>query len=323
MKKIIVTGGAGYIGSHVCKLLKSSGYDPITIDNLSNGNISAVKWGKFYECDILDTDKLSIIIKEVAPFAIMHFAALAYIEDSILKPEIYYKNNVYGTWSLLQSMINNNIDKIIFSSTCAIYGSPLYIPIDEKHTKNPINPYGKTKYVVEQMLDDYFTARGINSVSLRYFNACGADLDNEIGETHSPEPHLIPNIIKAAYNNSVIGINGNNYETKDGTCVRDYIHVTDLANAHIKALKYLKLNDGSFKFNLGSEKGYSILEIIEYVENIIGKKINKKIMPRRIGDPPNLIANTALAKAELKWSPDLSDLHTIIETAASWYKKNN
>ena len=185
MKKIIVTGGAGYIGSHVCKLLKSSGYDPITIDNLSNGNISAVKWGKFYECDILDTDKLSIIIKEVAPFAIMHFAALAYIEDSILKPEIYYKNNVYGTWSLLQSMINNNIDKIIFSSTCAIYGSPLYIPIDEKHTKNPINPYGKTKYVVEQMLDDYFTARGINSVSLRYFNACGADLDNEIGETHS------------------------------------------------------------------------------------------------------------------------------------------
>lgn len=322
-KKVLVTGGAGYIGSHTCKLLSQSGFEPIVYDNLSRGNEWAVKWGPLEIGDILDTENLSRVIKKYEPIAVMHFAAFAYVGESVTNPMIYYKNNVAGTISILEAMIENDLRKFIFSSTCATYGDPKEIPITETHPQNPINPYGRSKLMIERILKDYSDAGEIDYVSLRYFNAAGADLDTEIGENHDPEPHLIPLILfNALGKRKNIKIFGTDYPTPDGTCIRDYIHILDLGSAHLKAMNYL-LDDGkSIALNLGNKKGYSIKEVIDAVEKVTEKKITVVEDERREGDPSELVGDYSLAQSTIGWSPEYS-MDEIIESAWNWHKKDN
>jgi UDP-glucose-4-epimerase GalE len=320
IKNCIVTGGAGYVGSHCCKELAKAGYNPITVDNLHRGYEEVVKWGPFCECDVLDTDKIVSIFHKYKPEAVFHFAGLTYVGESVEKPELYYRTNTAGTLSLLNAMVKCGCDMIIFSSTAATYGSPQYVPIDEKHPQLPINPYGRSKLFVEQIMEDFSYAYGIKYASLRYFNASGADPDCETGELHEPETHLIPLIIAAALGQKdCIKIFGRDYDTKDGTAIRDYIHVTDLASAHISSLK--KLSDGTqnLKLNLGTGVGYSVLEVIRTVEKISGKIIKSIDAPRRPGDPPILVAKSDSAQRTLKWETAFSSLDKIVETALKWY----
>ena len=325
-KNVLVTGGAGYIGSHTCKALAQAGYQPITYDNLSMGHEWAVKWGPLEIGDILDQQKLSSVIEKYHPSAILHFAALAYVGESVNQPARYWNNNVAGSFSLIQAAIANGIDKFIFSSTCAIYGEPNQTPIIESFLKQPVNPYGTTKLVVEAMLKDFAAEKQItsslNSVSLRYFNAAGADPDSEIGEDHDPETHLIPLVLKSAMDAThPLTVFGGDYPTKDGSCIRDYIHVCDLAQAHVKALQYLDNQQGAFGFNLGNDKGYSVLDIIQAAEKITGKSINYTIGKRREGDPPELVSDSALAAQALNWTALCSDIDNIIESAWKWMHK--
>ena len=322
-KNVIVTGGAGYIGSHACKALSRSGFTPITFDNLSRGHEWAVKWGPLEKGDILDEDRLDEVFSKYTPCAVMHFAALAYVGESVTNPLKYYRNNVTGTHNLLNRMITNGIDKFIFSSTCAIYGNPEVIPINEEHVKNPINPYGNTKATVEAMLADLSQTNLLSYISLRYFNAAGADPDSEIGECHEPETHLIPLVLEAAASiRSHVEVYGNDYDTPDGTCIRDYIHATDLADAHIRALEYL-LDGGSSNFyNLGTENGYSVNEIIENAKQVSGKVINVRVISRRPGDPPVLIADSSKIKQKLGWTLKYSDINLIMSSAWQWQTKN-
>jgi UDP-arabinose 4-epimerase len=321
-RNVLVTGGAGYIGSHACKALSRSGFTPITFDNLSKGHEWAVKWGPLEKGDILDSSRLAEIFKQYQPCAIMHFAALAYVGESVADPLQYYRNNVIGSYNLLECMLSHGVNKFILSSTCAVYGNPLQLPLRETHIKNPVNPYGNTKAVVETMLEDLSSVEKLSFVSLRYFNAAGADPDGETGEQHEPETHLIPLVLEAAAGaRPHIEIFGNDYDTRDGTCIRDYIHVTDLADAHIKALEYLLNDGGSDYYNLGTETGYSVNEIISHAKKITGKNIITKVTLRRHGDPPSLIADSTKARQQLGWVLNYSDLDSILTTAWKWQEK--
>lgn len=322
-KKILVTGGAGYIGSQTCKTLKSQGYIPVVYDNLSRGHDWAIKWGPFVKGNISETERLVRTMNEHQVDAVIHFAAYAYVGESVIHPEMYFENNVGGTLSLLRAMQRSKVDKIVFSSTCATYGIPSTLPITEDHPQNPINPYGESKVMVEKMLRDCAKAWGLKSIALRYFNAAGGDLDGEIGETHDPETHLIPLVIQAGLKDSTIQIFGNDYETNDGTCVRDYVHVQDLAHAHCRALERLQNREASLEvFNLGTGRGYSVLEVIEKTSALLGKKIKKEFGPRRPGDPAVLVADPTKAEKILQWKAQHSDLGTLLKSALRWSQKS-
>jgi len=322
MKRILVTGGAGYIGSHACKLLADSGYLPICFDNLSRGHREAVKWGPLVVDDLLDRSALSRLMSEHQPDAVMHFAALAYVGESVVKPADYYENNVQGTLNLLQAMRQAEIKKLVFSSTCAVYGNPQYLPLDEAHPCRPINPYGSTKRIIEQMLVEFHRAYGLASVSLRYFNAAGADPEGLIGEKHDPETHLIPLAMDAASGQRPsLDIFGGDYATEDGTCVRDYVHVNDLASAHIAALKRLDHHNVAEIYNLGTGQGYSVQQIIDAVEQVAGQTVQTRTVSRRNGDPASLVASATQANSTLGWVPKHSDLRTLIDHAWRWHRQ--
>jgi UDP-arabinose 4-epimerase len=316
--KIIVTGGAGYIGSHVCKALAGRGFEPIVFDNLSRGNRWAVKWGPLELGDIADSARLRTVLEKYRPAAMMHFAAYAYVGESVENPLLYYRNNVAGTASLLQTLLDFQAMPFVFSSTCSTYGIPETIPIPEGHPQRPINPYGFSKLVVERMLADLDAAGSLRSVSLRYFNAAGADPDGEIGEAHDPETHLIPLVLRAARDGNPVAVFGDDYDTADGTCVRDYIHVLDIAEAHVRALEYLLGEGASCALNLANARGYSVKEVIETAERVCGKSIQAKMMPRRAGDPAVLVGSLERARAILGWEPARSDLEIQIRDAWNW-----
>jgi len=321
MENILVTGGAGYIGSHTCKALAMAGYYPIAYDNMVYGNPWAVKWGPLEEGDINDRERLDIVIEKYNPSAVLHFAAFAYVGESICHPRKYFRNNVTGSMTLFEAMCDHGIQNIVFSSSCATYGTPEITPISENHVQKPINPYGASKLMVERILNDFHYAYNINHVSLRYFNAAGADSDGEIGEFHVPETHLIPLVLETALKKHPhISIYGNDYDTPDGTCVRDYIHVEDLAQAHVAALTFLKNDKRSESFNLGTGKGFSVKEIIKEAERLTGKEIPFVICDKRRGDPAKLIAVANKAKQAFEWVPRQSNLENIIKTAWNWYK---
>jgi len=322
MKTILVTGGAGYIGSHACKVLHENGYMPVSYDNMVYGHESAVKWGPLEKGDINNRQRLDQVIEKYSPSAVMHFAAYAYVGESVENPGKYYGNNVSGTITLLEALRDHKINKFIFSSTCATYGIPQEIPITEKHSQNPINPYGASKMMIERILKDFDVVHQIRSISLRYFNAAGADLDSEIGENHDPETHLIPLILDVATGKrSHITVFGDDYDTKDGTCVRDYIHVTDLADAHMCALTALENGSMTTAYNLGNGKGFSVKEVIDVVRKVTGVDIDVEIGSKRAGDPAYLVGDSANIKRDLKWSPKFIELEEIIQTAWNWHKK--
>lgn len=320
VERILVTGGAGYIGSHTAKLLKAAGFEPVVYDNLVSGNRVSVRWGPFVHGDILDTSHLAQTLARYEPAAVIHFAASAYVGESVEDPSKYYRNNVTGTLSLLDACRQTNVDRIIASSSCATYGVPASLPITETTPQNPINPYGRTKLIAEHILKDYAAAYGLRYVALRYFNACGADPEGELGEWHDPETHLIPNALRAAGGKiSHLPVFGDDYETADGTCVRDYIHVTDLARAHLLALEYLKAGGENLAVNLGTGKGTSIREILDAVARSTGRQVPIELHPRRPGDPPALFADPAMARRTLGFSTECSDLDTIVRTAAPFF----
>ncbi len=322
MKKILVTGGAGYIGSHTCKVLHENGYLPVVYDNLVYGHEWAVKWGPFEHGDTNDRQRLDEVIQKHKPSAVMHFAAYAYVGESVENPGKYYQNNVSGTVTLLEAMRDNGIGKFVFSSTCATYGEPQTIPISESHPQLPINPYGASKLMIERILQDFDVAHQLRSISLRYFNAAGADPDAEIGEDHHPETHLIPLVLDvAAGTREHITVYGDDYDTPDGTCVRDYIHVTDLASAHLLALNALEEGAMTTAYNLGNGKGFSVKEVINVAQSIAGHDISVEIGPRRAGDPPSLVGNAELIQNELDWSPGFTSLNSILKTAWAWQKR--
>jgi UDP-glucose 4-epimerase len=319
---ILIVGGAGYIGSHVNKELNKRGYETVIFDNLSYGHEDFVKWGNFERVDLEDVERLRELFCKYPIDAVMHFAAFTYVGESVEDPQKYYLNNLKNTLNLLQVMLEFDVKYFVFSSTCATYGNPLKIPITEDHPQNPINPYGKAKLMVEKVLEDYSLAYGLKYVALRYFNAAGADADGEIGELHDPETHLIPLILDAASGKREdIKIFGTDYDTPDGTCIRDYVHVTDLADAHIKALEYLKNGGESDFFNLGNGNGFSVREVIETARKITGKNIKAVEDRRRPGDPPVLVGSSDKARRILKWEPKYDDLSKIVETAWKWHEK--
>ena len=320
MKNILVIGGAGYIGSHMCKYLANNGYNPIVLDNLVYGHRQAVKWGPFIEGSIGDSGLIRRVFSEYQIEAVMHFAAFCYVGESVTDPGKYYRNNVADTLNLLEAMVEKNINNFIFSSSCATYGEPVEIPITEQHPQNPINPYGRTKLMIEQILDDFKDAYGLESVCLRYFNAAGADPDGEIGEDHKPETHLIPLVLQTALGQRErIDIFGDDYPTRDGTCIRDYIDINDLAQAHFLALEKLLCGQLGGKYNLGNGNGYSVKEVIKVARNVTGRPISSKIVERRPGDPAELTGSSEKAVNELGWKPQFPNLDAIIETAWKWH----
>lgn len=318
---ILVTGGAGYIGSHACKALEKVGYVPVAYDNLVYGHQQFAKWGPFEQGDISDRARIDEVIEKYKPSAIIHFAAFAYVGESVGNPGKYYRNNVSGTLNLLESMRDHEIKRMIFSSTCATYGTPEFVPITEEHPQRPINPYGNSKLMVEQLLKDFDIAHGIKSIALRYFNAAGADPDCEVGEDHTPETHLIPLVLDAASGNRPhITIYGDDYDTPDGTCIRDYIHVSDLANAHVLALKALEEGAESTRYNLGNGQGYSVKEVIAAAEKVTGRSISTVVGDRRPGDPDRLVGDACRAKKILGWEPHYGDIETILKHAWNFTK---
>jgi|TARA_B100000315_G_scaffold256504_1_gene302571 UDP-arabinose 4-epimerase len=320
---ILVTGGAGYIGSHVCKHLALNGFNPIAFDNLSRGNRWSIKWGPIEVGDLLDPNRLKEVLEKYKPVAVMHFAAFAYVGESVDNPYLYYYNNVCGTLNLLNAMKDADITNIVFSSTCSTYGIPDRVPIQEIDPQNPINPYGASKLMIERILKDYNIAYHLNSISLRYFNAAGADPDGEIGEVHDPEPHLIPRLLDVAIGRRKnVEVYGDGHDTPDGFCIRDYIHVEDLATAHILALKYLLNNGVGVKnYNLGTGKGHSVLDVIKTVEKVARKKIDYKVVKKRDGDPPELVAGVSGALETLKWKPSKPALFEQVTSAWRWHNK--
>lgn len=323
---ILVTGGAGYIGSHCVMALLEKGYEVIIYDNLSTGHLETVSklsqfgYVKFINSDLLNTNDLESCFENFKIDSVIHFAAFSQVGESVKNPAKYYRNNVVGTLNLLDAMLNNNVKNIVFSSTAATYGEPKYIPIDENHPQNPINPYGQTKLVIEKIMDDYDKAYGLKSVRLRYFNVAGADVQARIGEWHEPETHLIPNILKSTFGDSkTFEMYGTDYDTKDGTCVRDYINVEDLAQAHILALEYLKQGGKTDFFNLGTKEGNTVKEVFDLCKTIMEQEIPVKIMNRREGDPAELVANNSKVQKILKWKPEKT-LEYSIKTAYEWEK---
>jgi UDP-glucose-4-epimerase GalE len=320
---VLVTGGAGYIGSHACKALAAAGHTPVTLDNLVHGNRSAVQWGPFELGDIRDTPRLESVMRRHRPRAVMHFAGFAYVGESVTAPAKYYDNNVLGSLSLLSAMQACEIDLFVFSSSCATYGIPPHQPINESTPQLPINPYGMTKLIIERALADYDVAYGLRSVRLRYFNATGADPAGEIGENHDPETHLIPRALMAATGEiSALEVFGTDYPTTDGTCVRDYIHVSDLAVGHVQALDYLLKGGRSLSLNLGTGHGVSVQEIVRAVTRVTGRPVPLKHSPRRAGDPAILIADPTMATEVLGFSPSFTEIEPIIETAWRWCRRS-
>ena len=320
--KLLVTGGAGYVGSHCCKNFSQAGWDVTVFDNLSRGWREFVRWGDLIEGDIMNQDDLANAIDKVKPDAIAHFAAFAYVGESVGDPGMYYRNNTQGTLNILEAMRDGGVDKFLFSSTCATYGVPQSMPIHEELPQSPINPYGWSKLFVEKMMWDFSTAHDISAVALRYFNAAGADRDAEIGERHDPEPHVIPNAIRGAMKDDfTFTILGDDFDTRDGTCVRDYIHVEDLANAHRLAIEYMSKGGESDYFNLGTGNGTTVKEIADAVDKRAGKAMNRRVGDRRPGDPPALIADPSKAKKVLGWEAVNSDIDYIVDTAWNWHQK--
>ncbi len=318
-KTILVAGGAGYIGSHTVKHLLQNDYEVVVLDNLVYGHREAVLTDNFEQVDLKDKSEVDKVFKKYNIDAVIHFAAYTYVGESVNEPCKYYWNNVVNTLNLLDVMRENNVKNIVFSSTCATYGNPQYMPLDEKHNQKPINPYGKTKFMMEQIMQDYERAYGLNYVALRYFNAAGADKDGELGESHTPETHLIPLVLKAIKGErDCITVFGTDYDTKDGTCIRDYIHVEDLADAHRRAVENLFAGKGSDCINLGTGIGNSVKEIITASEKVTGQKVPVKYGERREGDPAKLFANNDKAKQVLGWKPQYTNVEDIIKTAWNW-----
>lgn len=318
-KTILVVGGAGYIGSHMVAMLLDSGYDTVVVDNLSSGHRDAVLGGTFYQADLANRDVLNNIFSSHSFDAVMHFAGSIRVDESVIDPAKYYLNNLVNTITLLETMRSFQVDHLIFSSTAAVYGEPQYVPIDTTHPLNPLNAYGKSKLMVEHMLQDYDTAYGLRHIVLRYFNAAGAEPAGRLGERHEPETHLIPLVLQvAAGKKSALAVFGRDYPTPDGTCIRDYVHVTDLCMAHLLALEKLACQGKSATYNLGSGCGFSVQEVIDTVYEVTGKKIALEERSRRPGDPARLVAETALAKQELQWEPQFTDLAVMIKHAWQW-----
>lgn len=317
--KVLVTGGAGYIGSHTCKALVQAGHEPVIFDNLSTGFRSLARYGTFVHGDLNDIVSISRALAAHKPEAVIHFAASAYVGVSVREPLLYYRNNVAGTLNLLDAMIDADVRKLVFSSSCATYGEPEAMPIREAMPQSPINPYGQTKLICEQMTRDLCAAERFDCTALRYFNASGADRDGELGELHDPETHLIPLILQAIDDpEKPFTIFGDDYPTPDGTCIRDYLHVEDLATAHVKALE--ATGEGFRAFNLGTGNGYSVRQVVSEAERVTGNRLQAGVNPRRAGDPPALVADASLAREKLGWEPEASDLSNILETAWRWYK---
>ena len=313
---ILVVGGAGYIGSHMVKQLRQAGFDVAVADDLSSGSRDAVQGAALHVGDIGDADFVDAVLRATKPAAVMHFASFIQVGESVSDPAKYYRNNVTATQTLLDGMRAHGIARFIFSSTAAIFGEPEYVPIDEAHPKRPINPYGRSKWMVEQMLEDYDRAYALKSVCLRYFNAAGADPDGELCECHEPETHLIPLILQVASGRRPhIGVYGDDYATLDGTCVRDYVHVADLCDAHLLALRQLLDGAASARYNLGNGNGFSVREVIDAARRITGHAIPTVIGPRREGDPPVLVADSGAARAALGWQPQYVALDTIVAHA--------
>ncbi|WP_044561990.1 UDP-glucose 4-epimerase GalE [Azospirillum sp. B4] len=313
---VLVTGGAGYIGSHACKALSRAGYLPVTYDNLQTGHADAVRWGPLVRGDIRDTGALAQAFRDHRPVAVMHFAASAYVADSFADPAAYYDNNVIGSLRLLDAMRAAGVDAMVFSSSCAIYGPVDLLPVTEGAPQRPISPYGRTKLMVEQMLEDYGQAYGLRSVALRYFNAAGADPDGEIGEWHDPEPHLLPRALMVAQGRLPhLGINGDDYETPDGTCLRDFVHVSDLARGHVLALEHLLRGGTSLRLNLGTGRATSIRDLVRAVERVSGRPVPCLVSPRRAGDPPAIYAAPDKARAILGFTTEYDDIDAIAATA--------
>ena len=321
---ILICGGAGYIGSHANKLLSQKGYETVVFDNLIYGHREAVKWGKFIKGDLKNPEKINAVFENYPIDAVMHFAAYAYVGESVAEPEKYYINNVANTLNLLHAMRDHGCNKIIFSSTCATYGEPGKVPITEDMPQKPVNPYGASKFMVERILMDYAKAYDLKYIALRYFNAAGADPEGEIGEDHDPETHLIPLVLDAASGKRPdIKVFGADYPTRDGSCIRDYIHVTDLASAHLLALEYLNNGGESGCFNLGNEQGTSVMEVIEAVRKVTGKDFQVTSVDRRPGDPAVLVGSSEKAKQVLGWKPEYGDIETIVEHAWKWHERGH
>lgn len=321
MSKILVTGGAGYIGSHTVRALQEQGYDVLVFDNLSQGHRAAVPSAcSFLEGDLNRAEDVERAFNEHAVEAIMHFAGLCLVGDSMRRPAHYYRHNVGQAALLLETALQKEVRRFIFSSSCAVYGEPLEIPMDEGHPCRPINPYGRSKRIVEQLLADCRQSQGLRYVSLRYFNAGGASLDGTLGESHDPETHLIPRVLQAADEGRAVEIYGDDYDTPDGTCLRDYVHVEDLASGHVAALRLLERRDLGDTFNLGTGKGISVLQVVEEARRVTGLPLKSKTAPRRPGDPAKLICDPSKAGSQLDWRPRHSDLATIMESAWRWEK---
>ncbi|MCC6070018.1 UDP-glucose 4-epimerase GalE [Massilia sp. GCM10020059] len=320
---ILVVGGAGYIGSQMTRQLAAAGYVPVVLDDLSNGRREAVGPHRLVVADMGERGALDALLQAFQFDAVMHFASFIQVGESVTEPGRYYDNNVGNTVRLLQAMVRHGVRNFIFSSTAAIFGDPAYVPIDERHPKEPINPYGRSKWMVEQVLGDFESAYGLRSSCLRYFNAAGADPDIALGECHQPETHLIPLVLQAAAGRRAdITVYGEDYDTPDGTCIRDYIHVSDLCDAHLLALQQLRAGGPGTRYNLGNGAGYSIREVIDAAERVTGRTIARKSGPRRAGDPPVLVADATLAKSELGWRPRFADLDAIILHAWRWEQEH-
>ncbi len=319
---ILVTGGAGYVGAHTCKALALAGYTPVALDNLSTGHKRFVRWGPLVQCDIKDQAAVLNAIQDYNAEAVLHFAASAYVGESVVNPRKYYENNVAGSLSLLGAMANADCHKLVFSSTCAVYGEPTEVPIQEKVLPNPVNPYGASKLMVERILSDFALAYPLKSISLRYFNASGADPKGDVGELRDPETHLIPRAMMSIQGHIAdFAVFGTDFETPDGTAVRDYVHVTDLASAHVSALQRLLAGGSGGVFNLGTGLGYSVKQVLDAISAETGVRLEAIFASRREGDPPVLVADAGFAKAELGFEPTLSDLTSIIKTAWAWHRR--
>jgi UDP-glucose-4-epimerase GalE len=319
---VLVTGGAGYVGAHSCKALAQAGYIPIVYDNLSTGHESFVRWGPFVKADIRDHATLREVMLAYDVSAVLHFAACAYVGESVIDPQKYYDNNVGGTLALLRAMLEADVATLVFSSTCAIYGEPERVPISEDAAKQPVNPYGASKLMIERILSDYARAYGLQSIALRYFNAAGADPEGEVGELRDLETHLIPRAMMAIQGHlSDFSVFGTDYPTPDGTAIRDYIHVTDLAEAHVAALRRLQGGGPNGAYNLGTGRGSSVKEVLDAIIAETGETLRAPVGLRREGDPAELVADASLGRSELGWSPQRSNLDTIVRTAWAWHRR--
>jgi UDP-glucose 4-epimerase len=320
--KLLIPGGAGYIGSHMVRYAQENGHEIVVLDDFSTGRESAVRDCEILRVNLLDHNKLSQLLRGRHFDGVIHFAAKSLVSESFKKPDLYYRNNVVGTLNLVNEMLNNDISNLVFSSTAAIFGNPVTDKISEDHPKSPINPYGQSKLMVERILQDISSANGFNATCFRYFNAAGAHESGEIGEAHDPETHLIPNILKAALSNECkLKVFGDDYPSPDGTCIRDYVHVTDLAQAHLLGLEYMQKNKGFAAFNLGNGDGFSVLEVIRECEKIADIKIPFQIDGRREGDPAALVSESKLAVETLNWNPKYNDINNIIKSAWSWHSR--